>query len=104
MPYLNKTCAMSRLLSQSLGRVPGRLLGSIPTCRHLGIRFASVAADTNSDQDIRKKYSATLLLPKTDMPLRAKNPVALETKYRARTTDELYREQVSVSTTCPGRY
>lgn len=86
---------MSRILSQSLGRAPRRVLGSIPTCRPLGIRYASVQADKTSEHDIRKKYSATLLLPKTDMPLRPKNPPATEIKYRARTTDELYREQVS---------
>lgn len=85
---------MSRILSQSLGRVPGRALGSIPTCRHLGIRYASVEAGKSNDQDLRKKYSATLLLPKTDMPLRAKNPPVTEAKYRARTTEELYRKQV----------
>lgn len=80
---------MSRLLSQPLGRLP-RLTRSVPSSLPFGVRFAS----EGKDQDIRKKYSATLLLPKTDMPLRAKNPPATEDKYRHRTTDELYREQV----------
>ncbi|CAK9784570.1 mitochondrial putative Isoleucyl-tRNA synthetase [Cutaneotrichosporon oleaginosum] len=79
---------MSRLLSHPLGRLP-RLSRSSPAPRILGVRFASEA----KDQDIRKKYSATLLLPKTDMPLRVKNPPATEDKFRHRTTDELYREQ-----------
>ncbi|GMK54006.1 hypothetical protein CspeluHIS016_0105920 [Cutaneotrichosporon spelunceum] len=79
---------MSRLLSQSCGRLP-RIARSGPVFSPITIRFASEA----KDQDIRKKYSATLLLPKTGMPLRAKNPPATEDKYRHRTTDELYREQ-----------
>ncbi|BEI97092.1 hypothetical protein CcaverHIS631_0206810 [Cutaneotrichosporon cavernicola] len=83
---------MSRLLSQSWGRLP-RLATSAPTFRPLGVRFASEV----KDQDIRKKYSATLLLPKTDMPLRAKNAPATEDKYRHRTTDELYREQYATN-------
>lgn len=41
-----------------------------------------------------KAYSASLLLPKTSLPLKHKNPVAAELSYRKRTTDELYKAQV----------
>jgi isoleucyl-tRNA synthetase len=41
-----------------------------------------------------KAYSATLLLPKTTLPLKHKNAVAAELVYRSRTTDELYQKQV----------
>lgn len=57
-----------------------------------GARFASTA----TANDDKKKYSATLLLPKTPMQLRAKSPLKTEDKLRDRTTHELYREQVSV--------
>lgn len=44
-----------------------------------------------------KAYSATLLLPKTSLPLKHKDPVAAEHAYRSRTTDELYKSQVSIN-------
>lgn len=46
-----------------------------------------------------KAYSATLLLPKTSLPLKHKDPVAAEHAYRSRTTDELYKSQVSINHT-----
>ncbi|WOO76802.1 Isoleucine--tRNA ligase [Vanrija pseudolonga] len=59
-----------------------------PTC----VRYATTAPAPDAAQD-KKKYSASLLLPKTDMQLRVKNAPALEAKYRDRTTHELYRAQ-----------
>jgi hypothetical protein len=44
-----------------------------------------------------KAWSNTLLLPSTKFPLRHKNPLEAELRYRPRTTDELYRKQVSRS-------
>ena len=44
-----------------------------------------------------KAYSATLLLPKTTLPLKHKDAVAAELVYRSRTTDELYKKQVRLA-------
>lgn len=65
--------------------------------RGAAVRAASTAAGL-SDKEKKKAFSATLLLPKTDMPLRQKNAPVAEKKFRDRTTHELYRQQV-----CLGR-
>lgn len=77
-------------LSHPLRLCPASTLGG----RGLFIaRFASTKGAAGAG-DTRKKYSATLLLPKTGLPLRLKNAPAAESKYRDRTTHELYRTQV----------
>jgi hypothetical protein len=43
----------------------------------------------------KKKYSHTLKLPTTTFPLRHKNQYDVDTKYRERTTIDLYQRQVS---------
>lgn len=81
--------SMSRLLTLTGGRAS--VLNRYPSLRLVGgARFASTAP-ANDD---KKKYSATLLLPKTPMQLRAKSPLKIEDRLRDRTTHELYREQV----------
>lgn len=81
---------MSRLLTLTGGRAS--MLTRYSSLRLVGgARFASTA----TANDDKKKYSATLLLPKTPMQLRAKSPLKTEDKLRDRTTHELYREQVS---------
>lgn len=80
---------MSRLLTLTGGRAP--VLSRYPSLRLVGgFRLASTAP-ANDD---KKKYSATLLLPKTPMQLRAKSPLKIEDRLRDRTTHELYQEQV----------
>jgi isoleucyl-tRNA synthetase len=54
-------------------------------------RFLSTSIPRTLD---KKAYSHTLRLPKTDVPTRHKNPVAVEEKLRASLSDELYRWQV----------
>ncbi|WVW84921.1 hypothetical protein I302_106957 [Kwoniella bestiolae CBS 10118] len=58
-------------------------------------RYASTATPASSQVDKRKAYSHTLLLPKTDFPLKHKDVVAAEKKYRSKTSDLLYKEQIS---------
>jgi hypothetical protein len=62
------------------------------------VRSASTASSAGTPQQLdkerKKAFSATLLLPKTEMPLRMKNAPKAEERLRARTTDELYRKQV----------
>lgn len=80
---------MSRLLAFTGARAS--LLARCPAFPLAGgARFA-----TTLSNDDKKKYSATLLLPKTPMQLRLKSPLKTEDKLRDRTTHELYREQVS---------
>lgn len=64
------------------------------TARSSALRYASTTASTAPDP--RKAYSHTLLLPKTSMPLKHKRPPEEERKFRARSTDDLYRKQVCV--------
>ena len=59
----------------------------------LSASYRRCLATTASSAD-HKAYSATLLLPKTTLPLKHKDAVAAELAYRTRTTDELYRSQV----------
>ncbi|WRT67996.1 uncharacterized protein IL334_004971 [Kwoniella shivajii] len=48
---------------------------------------------TTASSEKKKAYSHTLLLPKTDFPLKHKDVVAAEKRYRSKTADELYKEQ-----------
>jgi hypothetical protein len=48
----------------------------------------------NSAASSSKRFSDTLLLPKTSFPVRHKNVVAAEVKVRERVTSEYYKEQV----------
>lgn len=41
----------------------------------------------------KNKWSSTLLLPKTDFPMKHKDPVKAEMQWRDRMTSELYRMQ-----------
>lgn len=82
-------------MARGNGRVPVPV--SIRSCTPMAfapLRFASSATDKAADKDRKKAFSATLLLPKTDMPLRQKNAPVAEKKFRDRTTHELYRQQV----------
>jgi isoleucyl-tRNA synthetase len=71
-------------------------------CRHIRLQSSSYpfpftryyATSANTQSDPNKKYSNTLLLPKTDFPVRHKVPVEVERRLRSRTADELYRSQV----------
>lgn len=65
-------------------------------CRSLLASVRSASTDT----DARKAYSHTLLLPKTALPLKQRNPAEAEKAHRARTTDELYRLQVGCTLPC----
>ncbi|WWC70979.1 uncharacterized protein I206_104932 [Kwoniella pini CBS 10737] len=80
-----------------LARVPVVPLRLIPyhlaastSCIHQ-VRHASTASSTAIDK--KKAYSHTLLLPKTDFPLKHKDIVAAEKRYRYKTSDQLYKEQ-----------
>ncbi|WVR06540.1 hypothetical protein IAU60_003571 [Kwoniella sp. DSM 27419] len=57
------------------------------------IRQASSKSPNGTPADRRKAYSHTLLLPKTDFPLKHKDIVAAEKRYRTKTSDELYIAQ-----------
>ncbi|KAK8858784.1 isoleucine-tRNA ligase [Kwoniella newhampshirensis] len=78
---------LARLPVVPLRLISYHLASSISPCAQ--IRFASTA--TSSDK--RKAYSHTLKLPKTSFPLKHKDVVAAEKKYRLKTCDELYKEQ-----------
>nr|XP_019012976.1 isoleucine-tRNA ligase [Kwoniella pini CBS 10737]OCF51757.1 isoleucine-tRNA ligase [Kwoniella pini CBS 10737] len=82
-----------------LARVPVVPLRLIPyhlaastSCIHQ-VRHASTASSTAIDK--KKAYSHTLLLPKTDFPLKHKDIVAAEKRYRYKTSDQLYKEQIT---------
>ncbi len=60
-----------------------------PRCTPLPARFASTQASPSS-----KKYTDTLLLPKTSFPIRHKDIVKVEQGYRQRVTREYYLRQV----------
>lgn len=45
-------------------------------------------------------YSHTVLLPKTDLPVRHKNQAAVDEIYKDRTTTELYKHQVGALHAC----
>lgn len=69
---------------------------SLQQARHR-LPFRSLLTSVRSastDADPRKAYSHTLLLPKTALPLKQRNPAEAEQAYRSRTTDELYKLQV----------
>ncbi|ORY30574.1 mitochondrial isoleucyl-tRNA synthetase [Naematelia encephala] len=57
---------------------------------HSAYRTYATYADQSSP---KKAYSHTLLLPKTSMPIKHKDPGIAEKRWRARTTDELYSKQ-----------
>lgn len=60
-------------------------------CRYDHLRQFTTSSVTRKDL---KRWSDTLLLPATNLPLKHKDPLAAELIYRSRTTDELYRQQV----------
>nr|XP_018262126.1 isoleucine-tRNA ligase [Kwoniella dejecticola CBS 10117]OBR84284.1 isoleucine-tRNA ligase [Kwoniella dejecticola CBS 10117] len=62
-----------------------------PKCYHQARNASSVTA---AAVDQKKAYSHTLLLPKTNFPLKHKDIVAAEKKYRYKTSDQLYKEQI----------
>lgn len=51
-------------------------------------------ATSDVPKDSKRPYAKTLLLPKTDFPMRA-DAANREKLYRKRTTEDLYRWQVS---------
>ncbi|WVQ96550.1 isoleucine-tRNA ligase [Kwoniella sp. CBS 9459] len=76
---------------------PSCLRASTTPLRCTTYRYASTSSTATSkasNSDNRKAYSHTLLLPKTAFPLKHKDIVAAEKKYRYKTSDELYRTQV----------
>ncbi|WWD05103.1 hypothetical protein V865_003175 [Kwoniella europaea PYCC6329] len=85
----------------SLFRLPAVSLR--PSLQHLAassscrsrLRYASTTSRAAEKIDSRKAYSHTLLLPRTDFPLKHKDVVEAEKKYRLKTSDLLYKEQVS---------
>jgi hypothetical protein len=83
-----------KLPATPLRLVTFHLAQSSFAARSTARRHASTIASSGSSQDKRKAYSHTLLLPKTSMPLKHKRPPEEERKFRARSTDELYRRQV----------
>jgi len=54
-------------------------------------RYLSTSVPRSLD---KKAYSHTLRLPKTDVPLKHKDPVAIEKGLRASLSDDLYQWQV----------
>ncbi|WVO24937.1 isoleucine-tRNA ligase [Cryptococcus decagattii] len=62
------------------------------TASILQARLATTKAN-DSAQSKKKAYSHTLRLPKTPFPLKHKDVVATEKRYRSRTCDELYKQQ-----------
>ncbi|AFR98680.2 isoleucine-tRNA ligase [Cryptococcus neoformans C23] len=62
----------------------------------LQARFATTKANDPA-QSKKKAYSHTLKLPKTAFPLKHKDVVAAEKRYRSKTCDELYRQQYDES-------
>ncbi|KAI5452982.1 isoleucine-tRNA ligase [Naganishia albida] len=74
-----------------------RLLSAQWSTSHLNFyssasRFASTTAASTTGSN-KNKWSSTLLLPKTDFPMKHKDPVKAEMQWRDRTTSELYRWQ-----------
>ncbi|OCF44364.1 isoleucine-tRNA ligase [Kwoniella heveanensis CBS 569] len=87
------------LLSRSLAGPSCLRVAPAPWLRHSTAtsRFASTSPSTTAQKasnDKRKAYSHTLLLPRTTFPLKHKDIVAAEKKYRYKTSDELYKVQV----------
>lgn len=80
-----------RSSSQMIISVSRRLASSTPSLWRKSCRRCLATSAGPADP---KAYSATLLLPKTTLPLKHKDPVAAELAYRARTTDDLYKNQV----------
>jgi isoleucyl-tRNA synthetase len=93
---------LARLPATPLRLVTFHLVQSLAarSATHPARRYASTTATSGASQDKRKAYSHTLLLPKTSMPLKHKRPPEEERKFRARSTDELYRRQVSAPSPC----
>ncbi|WVQ65548.1 uncharacterized protein L199_003725 [Kwoniella botswanensis] len=85
----------------SLFRLPAVSLR--PSLQHLAassscrsrLRYASTTSRGAERIDSRKAYSHTLLLPKTDFPLKHKDVVEAEKKYRLKTSDLLYQAQIN---------
>jgi len=76
-----------------LTRLPGRP----PRLLSLPLAFSSRTLFTSSACLADKKaFSHTLLLPKTSVPLKLKNPADFEKSLRKSISDELYQWQVSV--------
>lgn len=80
--------SMSRL--SRLPAEPLRLINFHLACSG-SQRYLSTSIPRSLD---KKAYSHTLRLPKTDVPLKHKNPVAVEESLRGSLSDELYRWQV----------
>jgi isoleucyl-tRNA synthetase len=74
-----------------IGR-PVSLARRAPSARSLFTSAQCLAKPAAAGND--KAYSATLLLPKTDFPLKHKDAVAAEMRFRELTTDQIYRSQV----------
>lgn len=82
---------------RGLGSCTGGVVRPVLHSTRLRFQYRSVLAPVraaSTDADARKAYSHTLLLPKTALPLKQRNPAEAEQAYRLRTTDELYRLQV----------
>lgn len=83
---------------------PPALLPRFNACRRFATPVSSAASilqarlattkANDSAQSKKKAYSHTLRLPKTPFPLKHKDVVAAEKRYRSRTCDELYKQQV----------
>ncbi|WWD18679.1 hypothetical protein CI109_103133 [Kwoniella shandongensis] len=82
---------VSRVPVGPLRLISHHLASSVSPCE--SVRFASTATATLTPADKRKAYSHTLRLPKTSFPLKHKDVVAAEKKYRLKTCDVLYKEQ-----------
>lgn len=89
---------MSRVATLSVGVLPRLLLVRGTRGGPLWCRWATTSAPgAPANKDQKKAFSATLHLPKTNLPLRLKDVPKHEAKFRDRTTHELYRKQVSTS-------
>lgn len=61
-----------------------------PTFSNVGLRYKSTA----TSKEPRKSWSDTLLLPQTSFPMKHKDIVKEENKWRDRTSTEFYKWQV----------
>ncbi|KAK6907961.1 hypothetical protein I203_101962 [Kwoniella mangroviensis CBS 8507] len=85
--------ALFRLPAVSL-RPSLQHLAASSSCRSR-LRYASTTSQAAEKIDSRKAFSHTLLLPKTNFPLKHKDVVEAEKKYRLKTSDLLYKEQIN---------
>ncbi|EIW65419.1 hypothetical protein TREMEDRAFT_46186 [Tremella mesenterica DSM 1558] len=79
-----------------LGRLP--VLPRYIILQHVVGSCRSLSSNSIFPSQDKKAYSHTLLLPKTSMPLKVKDPVQHERRYRQRTSQDLYRKQRSRKT------